>query len=254
VVTLLEWHALAATIAVCAALAYPPAAALAGVLWLLTLAGTARAAATAPLPPRLPLAARPLLFVLHLTQPIVRGWQRYKRRLAMRRVPGPAAAPGPVPTLSWRRVALGVADVYWTSDAGRGREHLLDALERRSRSDGWRGDFHAEWHAHDVELWADPWHNVRIVTLTEELGGPRRFTRARAAWSLSLAARAAVLASAFLTAVGWARWHPGAAAAASAPLAAVLVVALLSLRRCRRAALRLLEASGEDAGLRPCSG
>ena len=250
-VTLLEWHGLAASIAVSSALAYPPAIVLAAVLWLLTLAGAARAAATAHLPPGMPLAARPLLFVLHLAQPVVRGWHRYQRRLTMRRVPEPAAVPESVTTLTWKRVAPGVDDVYWASDAGRGREHLLDALERRSRADGWRGDFHAEWHAHDVELWPDPWHNVRIVTLTEELGGARRFTRARAAWSLSLPARTAVLAFAFLAGVAWAQWHPAAAAAASLPLVAVLVATLLSLRWCRRAALRLLQASGESAGLVP---
>jgi hypothetical protein len=243
-------------------------------MWGLTLAAAARSAATAPLAAGAPAWCRPLEFLLHLAQPLARAGCRYAFRFRSKRMPSlPSPAPphaatveagterteppdpaGPVEPPA-KRVSWRDYDLYWSSGTGRGREHLLDALVARAERAGWKGDFRAEWDAHDLELWPDPWHDVRLQTATEELGGPRRFTRARlrlrATWLTRLLAAVLVLWLVAWVAPANARGRLRAAAPPAALAAVGAVVVARSHWRCRRAVAQLLRSAALAGGLEP---
>jgi prepilin-type processing-associated H-X9-DG protein len=257
--TLLEWHALAALVLLLS-VAWPPLALAAAGMWCLTLGAAIAWAVTAPLPPNAPLWCRPLVWALHLAQPVVRSWQRYRCRLANKRVPrsavavreataeaGPAGEPRPK-VVSWSD-----QDLDWNSRAGRGREHLLAALVGKAQADGWRGDFQAEWHAHDVELWPDPWHTAFLRTATEELGGHSRFTRVRCSLRPTRFVRVAASVGVLCLGAGLAGGEWWVILPPVTLLAAALARMAVSRRRCRRAVTRLVWDAGRSAGLEPVS-
>jgi GT2 family glycosyltransferase len=246
---LLEWHVLAAMLLVLSALV-PGAALLAGAMGCASIVAAARSARKAPLPPTAPWWCKPLVFLLHLLQPVARAWHRARHRIRTKRLPRtPAAAKrrivGGKTTSFWAR------DLWWTSSRGGGREHFLEALQLRAAHAGWLGDFDDEWQDHDVELLGDAWHDLRIRTATEELGGPRRFTRVRCTlrWTCTALTVAAAVGA----------WTIAALASRQQWAQVVSLVLLLSLgvvlersrRRCRLAGTWLLWRAGRTAGLEP---
>src|SRR6185369_13601616 len=124
---------------------------------------------------RSPLWCRPLVFVMHLVQPITRAWHRYKYRWKNARLPKLAIDPNAQACA--KPISLRDHDLYFNSREALGREQLLDEMVKQAAELKWHGDFLAEWQVHDVELLGDGWHDIRIRTATEELGWPKRFTR-----------------------------------------------------------------------------
>jgi len=248
-VTLLEWYAATLFVGVLA-VAVPPLAAVAGAMIAVSLAAAARSGLRAELPPGAPWWCRPLVAGLHLAQPVVRSWTRYGYRLRNKRVPD-LEAPSRRIISCTKRISAREHDLYFESRAGRGREHLLDALVEEARRLNWHGNFDAEWESHDIELVGGFWHKIRLRTASEELGSGRRFTRVRCS---ILPTRAAALLIAGLgittvaTAVGLPAW-------VLAPLAAVWpAVAALMIRgraRCRREVSRLVWQAAGRAHLLP---
>jgi O-antigen biosynthesis protein len=248
-VTLLEWHAVAVLLLLLG-IGYPSLFALAALMVTLTLVGAARSARRAPLPAGAPLWCRPLLFVLHLAQPVVRAWYRYSYRIGNKRVPV-LDAPEREVAAHLKRVGWGVHDMYWSSESGLGREQLLDRLEADARQAGWRGDFSAEWRADDAVLTGTPLHGLRLRAATEELGGPKRFTRVRCDIRLTVFARALATALALgLVATLGARefWAAGTVVLAMLGLGTGVIA---SAERCRMSFGRLAWRAGIAAGLKP---
>jgi glycosyltransferase involved in cell wall biosynthesis len=253
--TLLEWHVVAAWLFALSA-AWLPLAAISAVMWTLTLIAAVRSAIAAPLPRGGPWWCRPVILVLQVLQPIVRSYHRYAWRLSRKRLAGQTAsdvvtehriAPPPRPKrISWREF-----DHYWSSNDGRGRELLLAALVERAKAERFPGHSDAEWEAHDVELMADPWHNVRVHTATEELGWPDRFTRVRCVLRATVFARVVTSAVLALLAASAAVRHPLAWGPAALGASLVFASILLSRRRCARNVSRLVHAAGMEAGLKP---
>jgi GT2 family glycosyltransferase len=247
---LLEWHALAAVLLVMS-LVVPQMAMVALGMWCASLVAAARSARRAPLPPGAPWWCRPLVFLLHLLQPVVRAWHRAHYRLRMKRLPR-------TPRVAKRRItgggknkSLRARDLWWTSSRGRGREHFLEALQLRAACDGWVGDFDDEWQDHDVELLGDSWHDLRVRTATEELGGPRRFTRVRCTlhWTCTtLTVGAAVAAWTIAALTSGKQW---AEVVSLVLLLGLAVVLERSRRRCLLASAWLLWRAGQAAGLEP---
>ena len=250
--TLFEWHVLALLV-LATAPEFQLAAVVSGIMWLLTGVTALRAVAIAPLPAGAPPWCRPLLFWMHLGQPVVRAWHRHKRWWAAGRVPDVDVGDQRAVRGCSKRINAREHDLYFTSDDSRGREHLLESLVVHAKRLPWHGDFVAEWKAHDVELRGGALFNVRIRTATEELGGRDRFTRVRCS------VRPSELLIPFVAFV--VVWTTGAAFHPQRwPLivAAVLWAALLALllrgrRRARRMIARLVFRAGSDAGLRPAA-
>jgi hypothetical protein len=233
-----------------------------------SVVAAARLGRRAFLPFRAPWWCRPTVVLLHLAQPLVRAGYRYAHRLRHKRLPRlspgaatgiasaaealePYAAPAAVLAGHVKRVSWRVQDLHLWSGQSRGREEFLGALVREARRADWPGDFLAEWHDHDVELTGGLWHDVRVRVATEELGGPRRFTRVRCALRWTGFTRAVVAGQVLwtLAAVAVGQKWPAAAGLAALLVTAVSIVA--GRVRCRRAVARLVLRAASAAGLDP---
>jgi GT2 family glycosyltransferase len=149
----------------------------------LTMGVCAAAAAQAQLPrKKRKFWSRPLVALLFLLQPVVRGWARYRWRLTVR----------PQPRTKRRAGAAGVARPksvgtvsYW-SDKGVDRFAFLDGVLKLLEVEGWQTKLDTGWNDHDVEIYGEKWARLRLTTVTEDLGGGRTVVRGRldANWSL----------------------------------------------------------------------
>jgi GT2 family glycosyltransferase len=247
--TLFEWHVLALSMLPFVWLS-PLVAILPATMWLLTLAAAVRSTASAQLPKGSPLRAWPLVFTMHLGQPIVRAWHRY-RHLWRHARPARVDADESALRDCVKRIGVNRCDLYFDSRDGLGRVELLGSLEREARQAKWHGDFVAEWHAHDVELYGDCWHRITIVTATEELGWPKRFTRVRCALDMTARGKAMLAAAGVWAALSI--FHPSHWSLAIAAIIVCGVVGwmLASRRTCFRSVCNLIFKSAVAATLEP---
>jgi hypothetical protein len=240
----LEWH-LTALLLLLLACFYRPLAGAAGVMELASLGLAIRLGSLAPLPRRAPWWCRPLVIYLYFMQPIWRGWHRLTHLLKTEPLPSIAAAAEP------RKISTAVWDLYWDHSGGLGRSELLLAVVERARRLTWRGDYDNAWADWDVKLVGDRWHDLRIRTATEELGWPRRFTRARCTSHATRFSRLSVAilllwtSLAVLTGTFWAQLL-------GLGMAIWVFVRIGASRRaCLRAATQLCARAAMDAGLSP---
>jgi glycosyltransferase involved in cell wall biosynthesis len=171
---LLEWHILAAVVALLAT-RVPALMAVAGFMWGLTALAVGRALRETSLPRERPWWCLPLIGAMHVLQPIVRSWHRYRYRISI-------CARGARCREATRHVKVVSAskrEMYWQDTKGRGREALLPYAQEQAHARGWRGIFGQMWSTWDFMLVGDPWIDVKVWTATEDLGSGRRFTRAR---------------------------------------------------------------------------
>jgi hypothetical protein len=181
--TLFEWHFLAVCVLSLSVL-LPPLALVSAGMWTLTAIGALRPLFKLHMPCRTPLWCWLVVFVMHVAQPIVRGWHRRRHHYRASRIPPLRANAAAIRSCS-KVINTSDHDLYWRSDRGRGREHLLGALVAQARSLDWHGDYTAEWQLHDVELYGGLSHFIQLRTATEELGEGKRFTRVRCSVKLS---------------------------------------------------------------------
>lgn len=151
-----------------------------------SLGAAVLAAVQAPLPrAKLRFWSRPLVALLTLLQPIVRGWARYRGRLrrstelqfgclrlaAARR--GERSAP---------REFL----QYW-SEGSVDRMVLLRRIAAKLDKEGWPSRLDSGWTDHDLDIEMPTWSRVRLLTVAETLEGGRLTLRCRlrATWSLT---------------------------------------------------------------------
>lgn len=173
----LEWHLSAAFLLLLATL-YWPLAGFSAAMWLATAVLAARSSMLAPLPRSAPWWTRPLVACLYALQPILRGWYRLTSLLRNRRLPD-ITSPSKENRPEVKRISSTTRDTYWDSNENLGREQLLHTLVEEAKRHGWAGDYDNAWADWDIKLVGDRWHDITCHTATEELGWPRRFTRAR---------------------------------------------------------------------------
>ncbi len=126
--------------------------------------------------------SRPLVALLFLLQPIVRGWARFKWRLNL------LAAQKPVqPDLPRFAADVELVEprVYWT-DGPVDRYRFLQGVLSRLAQANWPFRTDTGWTTCDVELPVDLWTRLTFTTASEELGqGKKNFQcRIRSFWSL----------------------------------------------------------------------
>ncbi len=248
-VTSLEWHVLALFL-VLMGLLYPVFCGVAAAMWTATLVVACDSAIRAPLPMGAPAWCRPLVAWLYLAQPVVRGWHRYVTRTFRRRLPQLADWP-PLPTPITKRVSSFVRDHYWENLTGQGREQLLEALEQEAAACHWPGEFDSPWAAWDVDLVGDIWHSIRIRTATEELGWPRRFTRARCSTYLTWTSILVSCGLGAWTGMGVLTGAKGVVLLGILLSVALLITLALSRIRCLDQVTRLLLRAALRANLQP---
>lgn len=247
-VTWLEWHVLALFFLALSFLFWPFIV-ISFAMWSGSLAVASYAAKTAALPKESPWWCRPLVGILHLIQPPVRAWYRATYDLRLWRPPlSPEYYHLPQKA---KRISTHVRDLYWSSDQGIGRETLLEQLVKEAKELGWLGVFSNAWAAWDVKLVGDVWHTLLVQTATEELGGKKRFTRARITAQPTVVNRAVSFASLAWTAAALVSLQPIALGLALIASVAALMQNIRSRRGCLAAATSLVARAGERTGLQP---
>ncbi|HEY8668644.1 MAG TPA: glycosyltransferase [Tepidisphaeraceae bacterium] len=245
--TLLEWHGLALFI-LSLSLLCKPLALVSAAMWALTLVAAIRSAATAPLPRTAPWWCRPAIFGLYLAQPMVRAWHRYWYRLSHKNLPAHVAHDHLIKA-NLKRISHKHHDLYWNSTEYRGRDELLAALLAKAQLAGWAGDFEGGWTNWDVMLVGDLWNDITIHTATEELGWPKRFTRARCSVHATAFAKVMIGAAIVWTAVAAVTMQLWPAVAALAVTGVLVAAKRASERRCLKAVTRLVWRAGRKAKL-----
>lgn len=243
--TSLEWHSLAVFFLLLSVHSLWWASASLG-MWSLALIATVRAAYEAALPKEKPFWCRPLVMYLHLAQPVVRGWHRVWYRWTHKQLPRLEA--GNTTGIN-KSISYSTHDLYWDSRQGIGREELLISLVGEAGECNWPGDFHGGWVEWDVELMGDIWHAIHIRTATEELGWPRRYTRARCTTTLTDTARLSGLLLLSWIVAGLFTSSVGALSLGGVALLAYSLTLAVSRWRCLKAAASLLNRAGRRAGL-----
>ena len=119
--------------------------------------------------------SRPLVAVLFLLQPIVRGWSRLKVRLNLQVLPR-----GSPVHFDHRAdfAVVGDTAVFWSRGEVDRYQFLHHTLEKM-QSQPWPMRIDMGWAAHDLEVLASPWSRVRLTTATEELDLGRKSIRCR---------------------------------------------------------------------------
>jgi GT2 family glycosyltransferase len=115
--------------------------------------------------------SRPLIGLMVLIQPIVRGWARMKYRLLT------SAATGGLPYYPLPTSEETAACAFWTQD-GLDRCSFLSALVARLQKHC-QARIDSGWGEHDLEVSATAWNRLRLVTVTEDLTQQRRMYRCR---------------------------------------------------------------------------
>jgi GT2 family glycosyltransferase len=211
----LEWHAVAALVAL-SALAWPWAGAVAALMLGLSVVVACLQAVQAQLAPRHNgPAARLLVTALCYAQPLVRSWSRYRTRLFTYGPPAQSddSPPGQRLPFNGRHGAA-----YW-GETGVGRTELLDELVDYLTVHRWGKTIDSGWADWDVELHLHPWTVLRVCTAQEEHGGGRRLVRVRCCLRASGATCALLVAGAVSLGVMVTVW-PGLAVGPSALVAA----------------------------------
>jgi hypothetical protein len=129
--------------------------------------------------------SRPLVALLYLLQPVVRGWPRYAHGL--KRPSTPSAARTAIIALAGQHRGVGsVHTLSFWNERGTERlvflQKLLEVLER----DGWQASADSGWDEFDVTIHSDRMTKVIVQTVSENHGGPKRLLRVRlcAHWTL----------------------------------------------------------------------
>jgi glycosyltransferase involved in cell wall biosynthesis len=121
--------------------------------------------------------SKPLIALLFFLQPIYRGWARYKSRWVQgTKSPGSSLARGQNPS----------DEVTYWAEKGADRHEFLGTViaELSKRTLQYRCD--NGWSKYDLELTANAWTRVRLITATEDLHAGARTVRCRLdiGWSL----------------------------------------------------------------------
>lgn len=183
----------------------------------LTLVVPLLAVSTAAFQVELPLRkrrpwSRPMVALLFLLQPLVRGWARYQGRLFLGQTPRKVRES--FRAVSERTPDDGQGELTFPAPAGLRREFFLDRLAGRLRRDGWRMNVDSGWSPFDLEVYGSRWSKLRITTANDHEAGGRARIRCRLKVARTLPARMAVWVSAGLAVSliglhengGWAEW------------------------------------------------
>ena len=186
VLTSLEWHVVFTVGAVLLATVWPALWPLPVLTLLASLSMATVAAVCVELPPwQVRWWSRPLVAIMYLLQPIVRGWPKYARRL--RRSETPPAARAAVRALAAQYEGLGSMHTlnYWNEKSIE-RFTFLEALLEQLDRDQWQSRADSGWDEFDVTIYGDRFTKVLVKTVAENHGGEKRLLRARleGGWTL----------------------------------------------------------------------
>jgi GT2 family glycosyltransferase len=121
--------------------------------------------------------SRPLVALLFLLQPIMRGWARHRGNLLGRQTPLSARETLESISLEDKEGELNQL-LYW-SEAGVDRMGFLARVLERLDSLGWQNKPDAGWSPFDVEIYGSRWARLQLLTAVEYHTGNRQMLRCR---------------------------------------------------------------------------
>jgi len=248
--TSLEWHMVVTFGMLLLTAVWSALWPLAALSLLASVAVAVAAAVAVVLPPRQTRwASRPLVGLLYLLQPIVRGWPRYARRIVTTETPAAARAAVRSLARQYRRTGARATVPYWT-EQGIERLAFLERLLLILDRDRWQAHIDTGWDEYDVCIYGDRLSRVLVRTVAENHGGRQRLLRAQLTthWTfLAQMAFALVVAHALVLKklLAMYLWSP----------AILLVIPLLAgyfhlrSRRTMRLGLALMDYTARELGL-----
>ncbi len=128
--------------------------------------------------------SRPLVAMLFLLQPIVRGWARYRGRLEFNQKPLSAHETLDAMDLNLKRRDLN--ELQFWGDAALDRMRFIGRVAEGLEEQNWRFRTDAGWSGHDVEIHGSRWCQLRLTTVSEAHAKGKHLLRCRlrAGWSL----------------------------------------------------------------------
>jgi glycosyltransferase involved in cell wall biosynthesis len=191
--TCLEWHILITFGGVLLTALWPALWPLPVLTFLASLLYAARAAHQVELPlAQRRLWSRPLVALLYLLQPIVRGWPRYASRMQISETPPTARAAVRERAALIGSVRTKMTAQYWNEE-GIERfaflQKLLEVLDQHK----WQAHTDSGWDEFDVVIYGDRFSKVTVKTVCENHGGMKRLLRARLRASRTLLGKAALV-------------------------------------------------------------
>lgn len=128
--------------------------------------------------------SRPLVALLFLLQPIVRGWARYQGRLLP--CPAPLAARQTLDSVALRESGRSLDHLDYWSAVPLDRLRYVSDILRRLDQQGWLFKSDIGWSDYDVEIYGNHWSQLQLATVAEDHAQGRHLIRCRlqARWSL----------------------------------------------------------------------
>jgi GT2 family glycosyltransferase len=155
---------------------------------LLSLGVCAAAAAQADLPARRTRWwSRPLVALLFLLQPVVRGWARYRSRINPQ--PLPLSSQQSLDSLALRSGEQPLDEVQYWAQQRMDRLDFVAAILRRLNEKGWAARSDVGWSEYDLEIQGSRWSRLELTTVAEDHPENRQTIRCRLRARWSLAAR-----------------------------------------------------------------
>jgi GT2 family glycosyltransferase len=157
--------------------------AIASLLLPFAVCGLAGAQATLP-KNRSDWWSRPLVAILFFLQPIVRGFARYRGRLAQRALK--LASQESLDSLALFHGKQSLAETqYWASQRIDRLDYVATILQRL-HDRGWPHKSDVGWSEYDVEIYGSHWSHLLLTTVAEDHPQDRQLVRCRlrALWSL----------------------------------------------------------------------
>lgn len=129
--------------------------------------------------------SRPLIALLYLLQPLVRGWARYRGRLRLRSAL--AAAPENLDSVSLRTSDERLDVTQYWCQRRIPRIEFVGAVLRRLDQRGWPNRPDMGWSEFDVEVQGNRWCVIQLTTVAEDhpAGAQVLRVRLRPRWSLT---------------------------------------------------------------------
>jgi GT2 family glycosyltransferase len=153
--------------------------------------------------------SRPLVALLFLLQPIVRGWARYQGRLLPR--PAPIAARQTLDSVALRESRQSLDQSHYWSAVPLDRLRFITDILHRLDAQGWLFKSDIGWSDYDVEVYGCRWNQLQLATVAEDHAQGRHLIRCRLRVLWSLQAKVfffgAIAFELFLLGLFGRRWH-----------------------------------------------